>query len=533
MRRRIIAVAAVLLALVSFTTPGVASAHAILDSSNPAASTVIAESPAEIRLDFNEHIESSLLNVRLFDAAQKEITVERAELLGTDPSIVIAAIPDLADGVYVVVWRVVSADGHPISGAFPFEVGDKSSGTGNDLLTKILNNIDSESPLGNPLAASRFISFMSLVVLLGLVVFTWGTSLLTAEKARRLLRASILGVAFGSIAVLLLQGPYASGRGWGAIFDTQLISDVTATRLGLAVLLRLVFVVLWGYLAMNDVRANTRWWKYFAMSAAVGTIATFSLSGHPSAGSLPALFVLVDVIHVGAVSAWAGGLISLAVLRNEETADAARYSRIATWAMPIAVISGVVQGLHLLGGISGITDSSYGKFLLLKTAIVLAVIVLGAKARAQLVDSRGAQFGKTIRFEATLMVIVLAITALLVGTSPSERGTGGSQSFSATQIRSGIVADLSVLPTHVGTAEVHVVLTPPGGALKPVTEVTVEMSLPARDIPAIPVKLYELGPNHWTGVVNIPYSGTWLFESRVKPTANQTLLYTATFDVAD
>lgn len=533
MRRRIIAVAAGLLALVSFTTPGVASAHAILDSSNPAASTVIAESPAEIRLDFNEHIESSLLNVRLFDAEQKEITVQRAELLGTDPSIVIAAIPDLVDGVYVVVWRVVSADGHPISGAFPFEVGDKSSGTGNDLLTKILNSIDSESPLGNPLAASRFISFMSLVVLLGLVVFTWGTSLLTAEKARQFLRASILGVAFGSIAVLLLQGPYASGRGWGAIFDTQLISDVTATRLGLAVLLRLVLVVLWGYLAMNDVRANTRWWKYLAMSAAVGMIATFSLSGHPSAASLPALFVLVDVIHVGAVSAWAGGLISLAVLRNEETADAARYSRIATWAMPIAVISGVVQGLHLLGGVSGLTDSSYGKFLILKTAIVLAVIALGAKARAHIADSRGAQFGKTIRFEATLMVIVLAVTALLVGTSPSDRGIGGSQSFSATQIRSGIVADLSVLPTHVGTAEVHVVLTPPGGALKPVTEVTVEMSLPARDIPAIPVKLYELGPNHWTGVVNIPYSGTWLFESRVKPTANQTLLYTATFDVAD
>jgi copper transport protein len=533
MHRRIIAVAAGLLALVSFATPGVASAHAILDSSNPATSTVISQSPAEIRLDFNEHIESSLLNVRLFDAEQKEITVQRAELLGTDPSIVTASIPDLVDGVYVVVWRVVSADGHPISGAFPFEVGDKSSGTGSELLTKILNSIDSESPLGNPLAAARFISFMSLVVLLGLVVFTWGSSLLTTHKARRLLRASILGVACGSIAVLLLQGPYASGRGWSAIFDTQLIRDVTATRLGLAVLLRLLLVVLWGYLAMNDVRATMRWWKFPAMFAAVGTIATFSFSGHPSAASLPALFVFVDAIHVGAVAAWAGGLIALAVLRHEESADAARYSRIATWAMPVAVVSGVVQGLHLLGGISTITDSSYGKFLILKTAIVLAVIALGAKARAHLAESRGGEFGKTIRFEVTLMVIVLAVTALLVGTSPSDRGDGGSQTFSSTQIRSGVVADLSVLPTRVGTAEVHVVLTPPGGALKPVTEVTVEMSLPSRDIPAIPVKLYELGPNHWTGVINIPYSGTWTFESRVKPTANQTLLYTATFDVAD
>jgi hypothetical protein len=68
MRRRIIAVATGLLALISFATPGVASAHAILDSSNPAASTVVSQSPAEIRLDFNEQIEGTLLNVRLFDA---------------------------------------------------------------------------------------------------------------------------------------------------------------------------------------------------------------------------------------------------------------------------------------------------------------------------------------------------------------------------------------------------------------------------------------------------------------------------------
>lgn len=533
MRRRCAAVAAGLVALISFATPGAASAHAILDSSNPAASTVVAQSPAEIRLDFSEHIESSLLKVRLFNAEQKEIALQPAELLDIDQSIVMTPIPDLVDGVYVVVWRVVSADGHPVSGAFPFEVGSKSSGAGNELLTKILNSIDSESPLGNPLAAARFVSLISLIVLLGLVVFTWGSSLLNTRKARRLQRASILGVAFGSIAVLLLQGPYASGRGWSAIFDAQLIGDVSVTRLGIAVLLRLVLVVLWGYLSLNAVRAHTRGWKYLAAIAAIGTIATFSFSGHPSAGSLPALFVVVDVIHIGAVAAWAGGLIALAILRREKSVNPSRYSRIATWAMPIAVASGVVQGLHLLGGVSGITDSRYGKFLILKTAIVLVVIALGAKARAHLVASRESELGKTIRFEATLMVIVLAVTALLIGTSPSERTNGASQSFSTTQIRSGIIADLSVLPTRVGTAEVHVVLTPPGGALKPVVEVTVEMSLPSRDIPAIPVKMYELGPNHWTGVVNIPYTGTWSFESRVKPTMNQTLLYTATFDVVD
>lgn len=533
MRRRIIAIALGMLALITFATPGVASAHAILDSSDPTASTVISQSPAEIKLDFNEHIEGTLLNIRLFDASQKEIEISPAELLDLDPSVVTAAIPDLQDGVYVVVWRVVSADGHPVSGAFPFEVGDQSSGKSDEVLTKILTSINTTSPLGNPLAAGRFISFMSLVLLLGTVVFTWGSSLITTLKARQLIRFSTLGIAFGSIVVLFLQGPYVSGKGWGAIFDSQLISDVTTTRLGLAVLLRLIFVVVWGFLSLSDERAETGWWKNVAFLCAVGTVATFSMSGHPSAGSAAFFYVLIDALHVGAVAAWAGGLITLAVLRHEDSTDASRFSRIATWTMPIAVVTGVVQGLHLLGGIAGITNSNYGKFLLLKTAIVVVVIALGAKARAHLADANSNQFGKTIRFEATLMVIVLAVTALLVGTSPTDRGLTVPQTFSSTQIRSGVVADLSVTPTKVGTAEVHVVLTPPGGALKPVVDVYVQLSLPSRNIPAIPVAMFELAPNHWTGVVNIPYSGSWSFESRVKPDKNSTLLYTATFAVGD
>jgi copper transport protein len=533
MLRRLFATAAGLMALVTFTTPSVASAHAILDSSNPVASSVIMQSPEEVRLDFNEAIESTLLNVRLFDADQKEISIDDADLLDVDSSIVVASIPDLSHGVYVVVWQVVSADGHPISGAFPFEVGDQSSGTSEDVLAKILNSINTDSPLGTPLAVARFVSFLSLLVLLGTVVLTWGSPLIVTLRARRLMRSSVVGLAVGSSAVLLLQGPYASGRGWGSIFDALLISDVASTRLGLAMVVRLVLVLLWGFLCFSDTRAETSWWKNFAFLLGVGTIATFSMSGHPSAASLAPLFMLIDAVHVGAVAAWAGGLIVLMVLRNEEDADASRFSRIATWTMPIAVVTGVVQGLHLLGGLGSITDSSYGKYLLVKVVVVVAAVVLGARARSQLVRSGSPSFGKTIRVEASLMVAVLAVTAMLVGTSPQDSGLSTPQVFSATQIRSGIVADLSVFPTRVGTAEVHVVLTPPGGALKPVTNVSVSLALPSRQIPPIPVKMYELGPNHWTGVVSIPYSGEWTFETRVQPTENSTLLYTAVFDVAD
>jgi copper transport protein len=533
MFRRMFLMAASAIALLSFATPSVASAHAILDSSNPVASSVIMQSPEEVRLDFNEAIESTLLNVRLFDAKQKELPIDDAELLAIDQSVVVTPIPNLSNGVYVVVWQVVSSDGHPVSGAFPFEVGDQSSGTSEDVLAKILNSINTDSPLGTPLAIARFIAFLSLIVLLGTVVLTWGSSLIVTQRARRLMRFSVVGLAVGSSAVLLMQGPYASSRGWGSIFDATLISDVMSTRLGLAMLLRLVLVLLWGVLCLAVASAATSWWKNLAFLTAVGTIATFSMSGHPSAASLAPLFMLIDAVHVGAVAAWAGGLIALTVLRREEETDAARFSRIATWTMPLAAVTGVAQGLHLLDGLGSLTSSTYGKYLLLKIVVVVGAVILGARARRELVHFDAPGFGKTIRLEALLMVVVLAVTALLVGTSPQDSGPSSPQVFSATQIRSGIVADLSVFPTRVGTAEVHVVLTPPGGALKPVTKVSVSLALPSRQIPPIPVKMYELGPNHWTGVVSIPYSGNWAFETRVQPTENSTLLYTASFEVSD
>ena len=108
-----------------------------------------------------------------------------------------------------------------------------------------------------------------------------------------------------------------------------------------------------------------------------------------------------------------------------------------------------------------------------------------------------------------------------------------STTFSATQIQGEIVADFSVLPTRVGASEIHVYLTPPGGSLKPVASVKMSFTLPSRDIPAIPVDLIEIGPNHWSGVMQFPYAGEWSMETRVQPKPNSTLLYTASVRIND
>lgn len=517
-----------------FSASGSARAHAILDSSNPAPSSVLPESPEEIRLDFNEKVEATLGEVRLFDSDQKEIEIDEPVRSSSDASVVMTSLPMLEDGVYVVVWRVVSSDGHPATGAFPFEIGDSTSGTADELLTNVLGGIENSSSLDKPMALMRLLVFLSVIVLIGFVSLTWGTSLPDLSSSSRLLKVSTFGLAFSSVGMLLLQGPILEGSSWGSILDASLIADVVQQRLGVALLVRLACVVAWSVAIIFLSSRGRAWWQNLVVLTAFVTLLTFSTSGHSSAGSLPILFVAVDVVHYAAVSMWVGALLCLALFSKNGSVDsvAQRFSRLATWTMPVTIVTGVIQGLHLLGGIDGITDTAYGKYLIAKVATVFVIVVLGIVGRRRLALNAHRSIGGIIRLESVLVFLVLAVTSFMVASSPNE-ASSQSSSFSATLVQGGVVADLLVTPTKVGAAEVHVILSPPGGSLSPVVSATVRFSLPSRDLPPIPATLIAIAPNHWSGVVQFPFEGTWQMEVRVEPEPNQMLLFKSEVVVAD
>ena len=538
MRRRVIA------SLVSFVvaiacllslSPSSASAHAILDSSTPSPSSVVAVSPSEIRLDFNEQVEASFGDIRLFDSKQREIDIDKTIRSDIDNSIVSAQLPALKDGVYVAVWRVVSADAHPANGAFPFEVGETSSGNSNDLLQKILLGLNKTSDLETPMALMRFVAFLSTMILIGSATLARQGQHFSVRGLVRLAQYATIGIAIGSLGVLLLQGPIVTGRSWGSVFDGAVLSDVITTRLGVAVLLRLLLVVAWGGLLLFATSSSHRRWKLTAVITSVLLVATFSFSGHPSAAPNSLFFIPIDMAHFVSLSMWVGALFALVVVSRTEHAQeyVQRFSRIATFAMPVAVVTGVIQGLHLVGGISAMTKSDYGRLLIVKTILALIVIGLGTRARRRLHSVEPKSAGKTIRLEALIVILVVACTALLVGKSPVVADSFDDLTFSASLVQANVVGDFSVLPTKVGAAEVHAIMSPPGGAMSPVVNVVVTFALPSRDIPAIPVVMSSVGPNHWVGVVQFPYEGKWQMEIRVSPKKNETLLYKSEVDVVD
>lgn len=516
----------------SLLIPGIASAHAIVESTSPVASSAVAESPTLIELRFNEPVEGKLASIKLFDDERREIEIGDAVRSNSDPSRVVAEdIPKLDDGVYVVIWRVTSADGHPVTGAFPFQVGRNATNIEADIVERLLAGLATKSDLGVPLGIAKFLAYLGIVVLIGAVVFSWGSPLASTTRVLGLQMVSLLAATLGSAAVLLLQGAYASGRSWSSVIDSALIADVVGTRLGAALLARLALAAVWVVLLYAAARgASThRAWMNTTVLAAFGTIATFAVSGHAGVQDRAPIFMSIDAVHLASVSVWAGALVACAVtvsLGEEHVGEAARrFSRLASRAMPLAVVTGAALGVTLVDDVSAITDTTYGRLLIVKMIVVALAVFVGAAARRRLLSRSVTGIRGIVRVESMIVVAVLVVTTFLVGSSPTP-ATGFKESFGANLVQDDIVVDFQVTPAYVGTAEVHALFSPPGGTLSPVNDVELSLSLPSASVPNIPVDMIELGPNHWSGVVKIPYAGLWRAEMRVTPRKNARVLFT-------
>ncbi|MGA1362704.1 MAG: copper resistance CopC/CopD family protein [Ilumatobacteraceae bacterium] len=537
--RRVLAWAVSLWVVLALVFPATASAHAVLIISTPAASSVLPKAPDRLELGFNESVDVGLSSVRLFDGEQTEVPIGRPAHAPNNPSVVVADLPNLGNGTYVVVWRVTSADGHPVSGAFPFEIGTTSSGLGYDLVESVVQAVKEKSPLGAPLAVARFVAFAGFMLLAGSVTLAWGTRHLGSG---RVVLSALTGVVLslaGALAVFLMQGAWVTGGGWADVFGLSSVGDVAPSRLGAALLARIVLVLLW--FALVQMLRRSEWTSVTGIVAGlllVLTAATFSFSGHPSAESNAWLWAPVDLVHMLAVGTWAGGVTVLVAARRDIESGPhgglvlGRFSQSATVALPVAVVTGVAQSLHLTDGPSAWGDTRYGWFLAGKVALVAVVLLLGVRARRTVRAGRGSELGGLLRVEAVIAVLVLGLTAGLVSSSPREvRST--VESHSATLVEGNIIVEVSVVPPRKGTAEVHVLFSPPGGAITPVKDVVVRVALPSREVPAIPVDMTEIGANHWSGVVQFPYAGEWTLEILASPRVNAQVRYSTVIPVKD
>ena len=209
----------------------------MLEGTDPGSGATVQRSPKDITLTYSEPVEASLGAVRVFDSRANRIDVGSPSHPDGKASVVRVSTPELDDGTYVVTWRVISADAHPVRGAFTFTVGSSATTAkeAQGLAQRLLTDEGGDAVVGVLFAIARFGAFAGLAVLIGAAAFlayVWrDAAARTGEPAgssgpRGVPRSGSRSLGFA------LQGPYAGALDPVKALDPSVWSDVWDTRFG-------------------------------------------------------------------------------------------------------------------------------------------------------------------------------------------------------------------------------------------------------------------------------------------------------------
>ncbi len=494
------------LAVAQLAAAGTAAAHAELVSTTPADGARLTTAPAEVSLRFTETVRLVDGGLRLLDDSGDEVTTEEPTAAGDTVRWAMPA--DLPDGRYLANWRVVSADGHPVAGAFAFGVGVAAEPVGAD------TRPDGVAPW--PLLVAKFGGYLGFVVAAGAVtiaVLCWPEARLD-RRLHALLRGGLLVAAVSTLAALLLQGPYTAGQPLTDVFDRTLLADATNSPFGAWTQARLYLLLAAAAVLWPADALTSRMSQVLAVAGLVLVAVTFTGTGHAAPDGLPAR--AVDTAHVVAAGVWVGGLIVLAATsiasgpRPAGTVFAA-FSRLALGAVLVLVGTGAVNGLLRLASWSQLWSTAYGQVLLAKLALVTVALLAAAGSRRHVQQHRAA--AGTVRVEALLTIAVVAVTAAL-STIPPPADTGSAVAAQPTvevvtlDLAEGRAAELHVDPAGTGGSALHLELRDGAGAPLRARTVTLRAALPEQDLGPLDVPLTGTGAV-WEGDFAFPFAGEW------------------------
>jgi copper transport protein len=518
---------AAIVALAALAAAPSALAHAQLVATEPADDAVLAESPAQVVLRFNEAVETAFGAVRVYDAAAKR--VDDGDVGRPDSRTVTVGVDGrLARGTYTVTWRVLSADSHPVAGAFVFHVG--APGANPAGVAAEVGDGGAPRSVSVAFTTLRFLDFALILLLAGgaaVLAFVLNDA---APGVRRGLAGGLAAAAGALVAVsaagVVVQGAAAGGFGLGEALDPDVVRAVLETRFGnvwalqalAAVVLAAAFVALRARPAQQLVGAVT-------VGVAAALTVTPAAAGHASVSGAAAF--TADVAHVAAAAAWTGGLAllvgGLVLSRSERWPLAARavprFSSLAVVSVAVLVVAGTVNGYLQVRALRGLWETTYGLLLLGKLALLVPLFALAAYNNRYAVPRLRAQIasaGEQRRFlnvagaELALMVAVVAVTAVLVAEPPARAEVAPDEPF-ATIVQLGTLElNLVVDPAVAGANEVHLYLTDSSGRPAEVDATAVLASLPSKRIGPLRLRALRAGPGHFVvRGAQLALAGTW------------------------
>ncbi len=425
--RRIARVFGLLALLAVFVGAGPArpaAAHAELLTSDPSGGSVFETAPAQVTLAFTEAVEISLGAVELFDGTGSAIELDDATHPGGDGTQVVVALPSLGDGSYVVSWKVLSADSHPVSGAFTFQVGDLSTLEAG-VLGEVAAGASTNEQAGALLDVLRVLLIAGSAAVGGLLALQ-GFGVVEWNARHR--RVASAGAVVGGLAGWLMipvEVAYVDGRSVSAaLVDPSAWRLLLETDIGVAWAVRAIALYLGGFALIATVRYHRAgWWRSALVAELVVIAGAFAYGGHGATGRWMLFGIGTTIVHVIAMMIWIGGLVGL-LLGLDQLGPVAvrRWSSIAFVAATAVIVSGTVQAVRQLPELSSLWDSDYGRLLLAKVCAVALVVVFAAAARRMVrTDGERGAMRRTIGTELLFAAAVIAITGALDGRQSEHR----------------------------------------------------------------------------------------------------------------
>jgi copper transport protein len=381
---------------VTLAAPAAALAHATLVRADPADGAVLATPPGVVRLVFDDTIHP-LPGVRAIRNGGSSILGGKPRVVD-DRTLIIPLTPGLKRGEYTVLWRALSDDGHRLAGILAFGVG-----TGDSRPRPALSLPGQDRTE----IFERWLFLAGVLAAAGAALFTL-TLRRAAEPPQALFFVAFLFVVAGGAALAA---------------DTSL-----STRFG-AVVASAAGVAGVGAALAGAAR------RYPRIAPATWLIALLllpmpSLSGHALDRGRPWFELPVDVVHVAAASIWLGGLLALALhLRRRDASETPlrRFSTLALASVAVIAATGITRAFAELDAVSHVWTTSYGRWLVVKSALLLSLIAFGWTNRYRIIPrptGSGRRLRRNVLVELVLFTGVIAAVAFLTQSRPDRDRLG-------------------------------------------------------------------------------------------------------------
>lgn len=514
-----------------FLWSAAAFAHAVLMDSSPKAGAQIDTAPTEVTVTFNENVGPIFFKV--LDRTGKEVG-KPGEVKFDGFKMILPLGEQLANGTYVLTYRVISADTHPVGATFAFSIGEPMADT-----SQMASADSASTPWTYGVAANRWLLYTTMLLAAGSALFIVLVSV-PANVTQAAFNLGRVAATIASVSYLLsigLGGAEMVLGGLGALFSADTWNRGIESTLtpSAAIGVPAMAVLIWAF-KQDAAKPNTG----ALLIGSAAAVASFLVTGH-AATAVPVWMTAPTVaLHLIAAAFWLGALYPL--FKTTQTMDArgsgavmTTFSIRAMYAVGALVLSGLVISWVQLETLGNLFTTDYGTALFRKLVLFAIIVAFAAYNKMVLTPklekgdaAAEAKLRSSIKLEYVVYVLILgAAMTLTINTPPralvAQAGAGatagmggmGGDGIKATLKNDKYVAELELTPARAGENMLMVTVKDEAGQVLKIADLEVVANLEAAGISDLTVKGERLPnemwhimvkdmiiPGEWTLVIN-------------------------------